>query len=416
MNESIKNESSIREYLLGRVSDETRLAEFEELLFLDEDFCTLAEIAEDALINDFVFGRLSEKDLDDFVKTLENNRQRREKIAVTNLIKEKANAPAVADLETKPSFFESLKAFFQKPLNAGAFAVVIIGIFAFAVFFLNRQNADEFADLKSVYQNERPFEPRIAGFEYAPLAVTRGAAEEREKNKLRRIENALLEAVEKNPSAETHHALGVFYLTQRKFDDAIKELEQAVKADEKNAQFNNDLGVAFLEFADGGDQNRKLENLARANEAFSKSLELNPEFPEARFNKSLTLQKLGLPAQAKESWEKYLEQDSTSKWADEARKNLEKIAVMQSVFKSKGKNFRGFSDRLSQQRRSVRAEDSQRNERLFEGRFDSASAVAAHSRSKAKSKRRRKQKRASKQWILSAVLNGKNTPIFLSPN
>ena len=62
MNESIKNESSIREYLLGRVSDETRLAEYEELLFLDEEFCTLAEIAEDALINDFVFGRLSEKD------------------------------------------------------------------------------------------------------------------------------------------------------------------------------------------------------------------------------------------------------------------------------------------------------------------------------------------------------------------
>ena len=142
MNESIKNESSIREYLLGRVSDETRLAEFEELLFLDEDFCTLAEIAEDALINDFVFGRLSGKDLDDFVKTLENNRQRREKIAVTNLVKEKANAPAVADLETKPSFFESLKAFFQNPLNAGAFAVVIIGIFVFAVFFLNRQNGE----------------------------------------------------------------------------------------------------------------------------------------------------------------------------------------------------------------------------------------------------------------------------------
>ena len=196
--------------------------------------------------------------------------------------------------------------------------------------------------MKSVYQNERPFEPRIAGFEYAPLAVTRGAAEEREKNKLRRIENALLEAVEKYPSAETHHALGVFYLTQRKFDDAIKELEQAVKADEKNAQFNNDLGVAFLELSDGGDQNRKLENLARANEAFSKSLELNPNFSEARFNKSLTLQKLGLPAQAKESWEKYLEQDSTSKWADEARKNLEKIAVMQSVFKSKEKILEDF--------------------------------------------------------------------------
>ena len=71
MNESLKNEQNVREYLLGKVSDETLRAEFEELLFLDEDFCSLAEITEDALINDFVFGRLNEKDLQDFLKTLE---------------------------------------------------------------------------------------------------------------------------------------------------------------------------------------------------------------------------------------------------------------------------------------------------------------------------------------------------------
>ena len=342
MNETLKNEKNAREYLLGRVSDETRLAEFEELLFLDEDFCSLAEIVEDELINDFVFGRLNETDSADFAKTLENNAERRGKIALTNAIKEKAAAQNVAEKETKPSFFESIKAFFQKPVYIGAFAVLLIGIFALLWFVLSRQNTNELAKLKSIYNKERPLESRISEFDYAPLAVTRGAAEEREKNKLRIIENNLLTAVEKNPNAQNHHALGVFYLTQRKFGEAIAELEKAVKLDEKDAKARNDLGSVYFEKAKTEPNEKKLETLAKSFENFSKAFESDPHLLAALFNKSLCLQELRLYNQAKESWNLYLEKDANSGWANEARKNLERLEQLKLTSKTKEQVLEDF--------------------------------------------------------------------------
>ncbi len=47
MAESLQNENTIREYLLGRVSDETTLEGIEELLFTDEEFCSEVALAED---------------------------------------------------------------------------------------------------------------------------------------------------------------------------------------------------------------------------------------------------------------------------------------------------------------------------------------------------------------------------------
>jgi CHAT domain-containing protein len=58
----------------------------------------------------------------------------------------------------------------------------------------------------------------------------------------------------------------------------------------------------------------------------------------------LALQKLTMTNQAKESWENYLQKDSTSKWADEVRKNLERIAQFQSRFKKKEQILQDFSD------------------------------------------------------------------------
>ena len=336
MNESLKNEQNVREYLLGKVSDETLRAEFEELLFLDEDFCSLAEIMEDALINDFVFGRLNEKDLQDFLETLENNGERREKIALTKAVKEKAQTQRVAEKETKPSFFESLKAFFQKPLNVGAFAVLLVGVLILSFFVWRMPHMNEVAELKMIYQKERPTETRISGFDYAPLNVIRGEnKDETNKNKLKIEELKFRQAVETNPTAENHHALGVFHLTQQNYRDTLDELEKAVKLDDKNAKFYNDLGSAYFEFAKNGEKDKRLENLARANEAFSKAVELDANLLEALFNKALALQELNLPREARGYWELYLQKDSTSKWADEARKNLEKIAQMQSGSKTK---------------------------------------------------------------------------------
>lgn len=322
MNESLHNENSVREYLLGRVSDEAALGDIEELLFTDEDFCSLAEITEDSLINDYVFGRLDEQDRSDFDKTLGNLRDRRERVAVAMLLKEKAAEKM--PVEEKVSILDAIKAFLRQPAFVGGFAILLIVVAAGLYFFLIPKS-NELADLKAIYTKERPTESRISGFEYAPVVTTRGVAEEREATRLRRIELTLIEASERTPTAATFHSLGVFYLTQQKFALAVEALERSLKLDPKNVQTLNDLGSTFFERARTEADGPRFKTLSTALENFSKAAEADPKFLPVLFNKALCLHELRLNDQAREAWQQYLSLDPSSGWATEARKNLGRL-------------------------------------------------------------------------------------------
>lgn len=328
------SETTIREYLLGRVSDETTLEGIEDLLFTDEEFCSGAALAEDELINDYVFGRLNEADVKSFQATIENNSDRRFKLELTQALRVKALAATAQTAEVRPSLLAALKAFFRQPQYVGAFAILLIAAVTFVIYFRTKDKADDLAELRSIYQQARPTETRLAEFGYAPFAELRGAPEPANQTRLRRIEINLIDAAEKNSTAETHHGLGVFYLTQRKFDDAIREFDSALKFAPGSARVNNDLGVAHFERAKIVSSEKKLEDLAKSLEKFTKATELDGSFLEALFNKSLALQEMGMPREAKESWMIYLQKDQASPWADEARKHLAAIASGQSLFKS----------------------------------------------------------------------------------
>lgn len=326
MGEPLNSEKTVREYLLGRVSDEITLEGIEELLFTDEEFCSQMTFAEDGIINDYVLGRLDDADAESFRATLTTNPERRFKLELTQALREKALARNAKTAEDKPSFLVSLKAFFRQPAYAGAFAVLLIALVGLAVYLTRRTGPDELAELRSIYQQARPTESRISEFNYAPLTQLRGAPEPAEANRLRRIENSLIEAEEKTPNAQTHHALGIFYLTQRKYPEAIKEFQAALKFADRNAQIHNDLGAAYFELSKTEPKEKQLADLAQALEEFTKATELDGNLLEALFNKSLALQELRrLPRQAKESWQLYLQKDPSSPWADEARKNLQRI-------------------------------------------------------------------------------------------
>jgi tetratricopeptide (TPR) repeat protein len=334
MGESFKSEQTIREYLLGRVSDDTTLEGLEELLFTDEEFCTQVALAEDEIINDYVLGHLDEADAASFQATLAGDPERRFKLELTQALRDKALARNVKVAEDTPSFFASLKAFFRQPKYSAAFAVLLITVLVSAIYFTRRSSPDELAELRAIYQQERPTETRIAEFGYAPLAQLRGASESRERNRLRRIENSLIEATEKTPNARTHHSLGVFFLTQQKYMDAIKEFESALKFADQDAKIHNDLGAAYFGLAKTSAPEKKLEALANSLEEFTMATELDGNLLEALFNKSLALQELGLPRQAKESWTLYLQKDASSPWAEEARRNLTRIGDEQTHFKT----------------------------------------------------------------------------------
>ncbi|MDX6695536.1 MAG: hypothetical protein QOF02_3139 [Blastocatellia bacterium] len=333
MGESLKSEKTVREYLLGRVSDETTLEGIEELLFTDEEFCSQVALAEDGIINDYVLRHLDEADAASLQATLAENPDRRFKLQLTQALREKALAENAvlaenadeAEATPSSSFFASLKAFFRQPKYAAAFAVLLVAVLASVIYFGSRESRDELAELRSMYRQSRPTETRLSEFDYAPVSQLRGGPEAREASRLRRIEINLIEAKEKSPNAQTHDALGVFYLTQQKPADAIKEFESALKLADKSAKLHNDLGAAHFELAKASAPEKKLEELAHALEEFTKATDLDGNLLEALFNKALALQELASPRQAKEAWTLYLQKDSSSPWADEARRNLARL-------------------------------------------------------------------------------------------
>ena len=336
MLDSLKSKKTVREYLLGRVSDETTLEGIEELLFTDTEFCSEVELAEDGLINDYVFGQLDEADAISFKMTLADNPERRFKLELTQALREKALTKEVKVAEDTPSFFASVRAFFRQPKFVAAFTVLLIALLVSAIYFMRSNKPDELAELQAIYRQERPTETRIAEFAYAPLTQLRGAAPETSEqgSRLRRIEISLIEATEKSPNALTHHSLGVFYLTQQKYTDAIKEFESALKFDNKSARIHNDLGAAHFELAKTAASDKRLEDLARSLEEFTRAWELDGSLLEALFNKSLALQELAMPREAKESWRLYLQKDTSSPWADEARKHLSRLENERTLFKA----------------------------------------------------------------------------------
>ena len=336
MGKSPKSDETVREYLLGRISDESVLERLEEMLFTDDEFCSKVALVEDEIINDYVLNRLNARDAQSLRATLATNRERRFKLDLTQALREKALDAHAKAGEPSPSFLSSLRAFISQPKYVGAFAILLIAAVS-VTLFLSFRDTDPLAELRSMYKGERPVETRISSFAYAPVQRLRGAQEPSDPNqqrRLHRIEIGLMTAVEEKPSANTHHALGVLYLTQWRYQDAIEEFESALKFDDHNAKIYNDLGSAHFELAMNGPKEKKFEELALSLEQFTKATELDGKLLEALFNKSLALQELKMARQARESWTLYLEKDASSPWAEEARKNLGEIDGQQSLFKT----------------------------------------------------------------------------------
>src|ERR1044071_6073675 len=143
MGESFESEETVRDYLLGRVSDEATLEGIEERLFTDEEFFARVELAEDEVINDYVLGYLDEREAAGFAATLEGNPGRRFKLRLAQGVREKALAERAAGATKAkgseravagPSFLTSLKAFFRRPLYAGAFAAFVVAALAGSLY------------------------------------------------------------------------------------------------------------------------------------------------------------------------------------------------------------------------------------------------------------------------------------------
>ena len=334
--------TEIRQYLLGEVTRESRLRRIEEMILTDEAFYEELLVSEDELIDEYVRESLSASERERFESHFLSTPERRRKLKFARALRRyvaganESEATAEAKAGERGAGRERKspwKRFFSLQVSFAAAALVLLGVAFFVWYAYFRQtDADRgLLALKSAYRDQRPVETRISALEnYAPFVATRGGAEAKVDALSReRAERLLLDAAHDSPGPEASHALGEFYLASGQPEKAAEQLESALKAAPDDARLHSDLGAARIELAKStlargnADENGEaLRQLALALEHLNRALALDPALPEAIFNRALSHEYMSLPSQAEEDWRAYLEKDSSSLWADEARRRL----------------------------------------------------------------------------------------------
>jgi CHAT domain-containing protein/cytochrome c-type biogenesis protein CcmH/NrfG len=333
MPEQSQNKIELRKYLLGDTGLQVESEKIEEQLMLDDEYFKEFLRQEEELIQEYADKELAVDEEKAFEKHFLISDERRKKVAFAKALRKYVDGQPenVTEVKDKRNFWSIFKSFFSSPLPiaAGFAAVILTSFFVWYLYF--RSSAADLAmnSLNKAYRNERPLAARITDFGYAPFYKTRSEKKENVDIDERDLaELSLRNEVKQRPTAENLHALGRLYLAKKDFDAAIEKLENAKALDSKNAEIFNDLGVAYLEKykTQANDQNDKNSELTiQALDFFDKAIALNPKLLEAYFNRADCLQTSNLPNEAKEAWKKYLELDSTSQWAGEARQRLETL-------------------------------------------------------------------------------------------
>lgn len=328
MNLSHDDERRVRRYLLGELPEEDA-RQLEERLLREDEFVEQVLLLEDELIEDYAGEELSADERGRFERHfLTTPRRRRQLMTVRGL---KQYVPAAARLERPaPPPTRWWDTLFAPRWKVAAFAALVLltAVVVWRVGFYRSQVDRGLVALDRTYKQQRPLEARVTGLSYAPFSATRGGEPEGVNYRERDLSRALLlGAASDDPNPSTLHALGRLYLTQKEFDKAILQFEEALKASPDDAQLHADFGAALLEqaklYRDRREDGKVMEKLAESQRHLNEAIRLNPSLLEASFNRALCLEEIPLPEQARSAWRSYLTLDPSSKWAEEAQRHLQ---------------------------------------------------------------------------------------------
>ncbi|HKA17274.1 MAG TPA: polysaccharide deacetylase family protein [Blastocatellia bacterium] len=119
----------------------------------------------------------------------------------------------------------------------------------------------------------------------------------------------------KSAQAQEHHNLGLKYYREKKYDDAVNELQEAVKLDPRSATIVNNLGFTLYR------SERYEESLVW----LLKAIEIDPRRSVAYANLADAYMKLGKTTEARQYYEKYAEMAPNSPTIEYVRKKLEEL-------------------------------------------------------------------------------------------
>ena len=355
MARNYNEQTAVRQYLLKQLSQAEQEA-FELRLLTDEALSEELEIVEDELIDEYLANELSKEERVSFEETFLAHPERRRKLKGGRALNRYLGTRSPP--KTAPRQFEFLKNWIgsyvpsgrgdlvASPIGAMA-ALLIVASAGFVVWRTLIYQSDlqkGLLALNEAHRQQRPIEARVSNVDHAPFITPRNneppPVNTFERDNAQRL---LSDAFKKDADANSYHALGKFYLLERDIDKAIEYLEQARKANPKNAQILGDLGAAYLEKAkqeldinrdpSGQAGGKALEHLGRSLEYLKQALELDPNLLEALFNRALVHEHQGLYHQAEADWRAYLEKDPSSPWAAEARERLKSVESKKTLGK-----------------------------------------------------------------------------------
>ena len=119
----------------------------------------------------------------------------------------------------------------------------------------------------------------------------------------------------KTAQAQEHHNLGLKYYREKNYDDAVKELQEAVKLDPRNATIVNNLGFTLY----------RSEKYEESLVWLLKAIEIDPRRAVAYANLADAYMKLGKTGEARQYYEKYAEMAPNSPTIEYVRKKLEEL-------------------------------------------------------------------------------------------
>ncbi len=341
MSQDVIDRNTLRRYLLGDLTQEEQLAPVEERLLAEDDFFEEFQLVKEDLIDQYVNQQLTTEDRRRFEQHFLITAERREDVRHAQALsryarksRQEAEQPEekkhLRDDRPRRGFLWA----WLSPTPSFRFAATLIlivgvGFLGWRTFIYRSDLQQGLEELKIAYRHQRPVEARVSGLDYAP-GPTRGSNEVRiDAPSRERAERFLFYAEKDDPGPESYQALGLFFLTEKELDQAIEQFKKALALDPNGAQIHSDLGAALLEkgklYKLNGEEGKSLEVLAESLEHLNRALELNTNLLEALFNRALVREYMGLPQPAAEDWRQYLEKDSQSPWADEARAKLKEI-------------------------------------------------------------------------------------------
>lgn len=191
--------------------------------------------------------------------------------------------------------------------------------------------------LAQAYYEQRTSDFRLAGAAYAQIRVPRGGVSAFTlPEPLLKAQAQLKEQIKSNPdNPELLRLQGEAEMMTHNAATAVRTLQMAVDLSPQDARVLADLGAAY---ALRGDLQDQFDDYSSALEDLSRSLQIQPGVTEVVFNRALVLEKKMLFDQAVQEWQNYLQLDSSSGWADEARKHL---SVLQQKMKSRKERLEG---------------------------------------------------------------------------